>query len=90
MKWMMKGMIIAAMIGFSGQAQAASPAKIIRSMDADGDGKISRDEYCNTQAKARKTAGKPVNMAKLEKQFAGRDSNSDGFLTEDELVSEEK
>ncbi len=51
----------------------ASPAEIVKRADADGDGKVSRDEFI----KARTTA--------LEQAFARMDTDGDGKLDEKEV-----
>ena len=55
-------------------------------MDTDGDGKVSKEEFCAQQAKNAEKAGKKFVLANAEKNFAARDVNGDGFLTGDELI----
>jgi len=69
-------------------AMPAGAAKKAHPMDANSDGKVSLQEYLSFfEAKAQKD-GKvwnKVSERRIERQFAARDKNGDGFLTGDEL-----
>lgn len=56
-------------------------------MDTNGDGKISKQEFCDARQKAAEKAGKEFKKAIVEKQFKAKDTNGDGFLTAEELVA---
>ena len=53
----------------------SSPAEMVKRADADGDGKVSRDEFI----KARTTA--------LEQAFARMDTDGDGKLSKEEFAT---
>lgn len=54
-------------------------------MDADKDGKVSKEEFVASQAKRAEKAGKEFDAKKAEKMFDKNDKNGDGFLTGDEI-----
>jgi hypothetical protein len=56
-------------------------------MDANSDGKVSKQEFCDARAKAAKKAGKEFKKAGAEKMFKAKDTNGDGFLSGDELTA---
>jgi Ca2+-binding EF-hand superfamily protein len=60
------------------------------SMDTDGDGKVSKEEYLASRMKIAEKNGAEFNQKANEKKFAARDKNEDGFLTGDELVKKKK
>jgi len=86
MKHIFEGVVVAVLV-LSLQAQAAPKGN---PMDADKDGKVSKKEFCAGREKAAEKAGKEFNKAQVEKQFAARDKNKDGFLTAEELVKAPK
>ncbi|MCU0857608.1 MAG: hypothetical protein MUC65_04295 [Pontiellaceae bacterium] len=58
--------------------------------DANGDGKVSKQEYCDREAAKAKRDGKEYNQAEAEKKFAKKDKDGNGFLEGDELISKPK
>lgn len=54
-------------------------------MDSNSDGKVSKEEFCSAREKMMKKAGREFNRTAVEKQFAAKDKNKDGFLTGEEL-----
>lgn len=61
-------------------------AAVFNKMDANNDGKVSKEEYLTAREEVAKKRGRdapPANV--LEKRFAKMDANSDGNLTVDEL-----
>ncbi len=52
--------------------------------DANGDGKISNEEFVGTVEKA------GVKTEKAEKRFSRIDADGDGFISEDEMVEAEE
>lgn len=68
----------------AGAAQKAGP------MDKNSDGKVCKQEFCDSAAAKAEKAGKEFKKAAVEKQFAAKDVNKDGFLTGDELVAKPK
>ncbi len=82
MKYILAGTVAAvALMAF--QTQAAE--KKARGMDADSDGKVSAIEFCAAREKMAEKTGKEFDKAAVEKQFAAKDKNKDGFLSGDEL-----
>ena len=53
-------------------------------MDADGDGKVSRDEYVMFATDYLQKSGKPVDRKSLLDKFNGYDWNRDGFITDED------
>ena len=86
----MKRLFGSAMIILGLAAMSAVAAEKKNPMDANGDGKISKQEFCDVRAKAMEKAGKTFNKAACEKQFAAKDTNGDGFLSGDELAPKPK
>ncbi len=68
----------------------ATAAEKKNPMDTNGDGKVSKEEFCAQQAKNAEKAGKPFKKENAEKNFAARDVNGDGFLTGAELIQPPK
>lgn len=58
--------------------------------DTNGDGKVSKQEDCDAEARKAEKAGKEFNKAATEKKFAKKDKNGDGFLDADELAGKAK
>lgn len=59
--------------------------------DADGDGKVTFEEYMQVRQKVRAGAGKaPMTEAAGRKEFSKFDLNGDGVLNKDEVPSREK
>ncbi len=81
-KQIIAGAVVAATL-IACQAQAAE--KKAGGADSDGDGKVSKAEFCAAREKAAEKAGKDFDKAAVEKQFAARDKNKDGFLSKDEM-----
>jgi hypothetical protein len=83
-KQIIAGAVVAATL-IAGQAQAAE--KKAGGADSNGDGKICKAEFCAAREKAAEKAGKDFDKAAVEKQFAARDKDKDGFLSGDEMPS---
>ncbi len=85
----MKRLLFSVMVlmGFAIQASAAPKGN---PMDADKDGKVSMQEFCDATAARVQKAGREFRKAGVEKQFKDKDKNGDGFLTADELVPSPK
>ena len=60
-------------------------------LDADGDGKISKEEYITYRMEtARKDGGKKITRKSLEAAFERTDTDKDGFLTPAERKAAKK
>lgn len=58
--------------------------------DKNADGKVSKEEFLAAREKAAEKADKEFNRTAVEKLFAKKDANKDGFLTGDELKAPQK
>jgi len=58
--------------------------------DADGDGKVSKQEFMDREASKAQKDGKEFNAAAAEKKFAKTDKDGNGFLEGEELVKKPK
>lgn len=81
MNRLLVGLTVAVLAG-AVQLQAAPAGG---KMDADKDGKVSKKEFVDARTKMAEKTGKEMTAAAIEKQFAAKDKNKDGFLTGDEL-----
>ena len=86
----MKRLIGCAMVVLGLAAIQAGAAEKAGPMDKNSDGKVSKQEFVDAQSAKLQKAGKEVKTAAIEKQFAAKDKNGDGFLTGDELVAAPK
>lgn len=68
-------------------AMQASAVEKKNPMDTNGDGKVSKQEFCDAAAKRAEKAGKEFKKGMAEKQFKAKDANGDGFLTAEELAA---
>lgn len=82
--WVAAGLIAVMAAGGVSAAPKGNP------MDSDKDGKVSKKEFLAAREKAAEKADKEFKSAAVEKQFAARDKNKDGFLTGDELKAPPK
>lgn len=71
---------------------ASSPAaeKKGRSLDANGDGTVTKEEFMASIEKRFKAQDKEFDAAKVATAFSRKDKNKDGVLTGDELPSAAK
>lgn len=56
-----------------------------KGLDADGDGKVTKEEFLSSFEKRFKAKGKEFNAKKVAAAFAKKDKNNDGVLTSEEL-----
>lgn len=54
-------------------------------MDADKDARSAKKGFVDARTKMAEKAGKEMKTEAIEKQFAAKDKDKDGFLTGDEL-----
>ena len=83
--WLFSMLIL---MGFAVLQASAAPKRI--PADANKDGKVSKQEFCDAQAKKMEKAGKEFNAKAAEKQFAAKDKDGNGFLTAEELSKKGK
>jgi Ca2+-binding EF-hand superfamily protein len=80
----MKKRIIMAMV------LAAVATGSYAALDADGDGKISKDEYIKYRLEEARKNDVKVNKDKLNQAFERADTDRDGFLSDEERQSAKK
>jgi len=85
---------VAALLALSGLVQAQNPpafagAPAFASVDTNGDGRVSADEFAQHRAQrmaARAAQGRPMRNAASAPSFESVDTNGDGYLVPAELV----
>ena len=61
-----------------------NPEAIFTKMDANNDGKVSKDEYVASQEERAKKSGHEMKKEDIEARFAKMDKDSDGSISKDE------
>ncbi len=60
---------------------------VAKGYDADGDGKVTKQEFCDRQTEILKQKGEELKPGVAEARFEARDVNKDGFLSKEEVAA---
>lgn len=67
------------------KGEGRNPDAIFAKMDANSDGKVSKDEFVAAQEARAKKSGHEMKKEDIEARFAKIDTDKDGLLTKEEL-----